>query len=258
MTNIIFHSVLIFKIAYSSKPELIMIYGSVKYLFGCFFILLLACGQPNTNTELELRGSLYVCSMKCKNSEANEPGRCPVCNMLLVKSIELDSMQQSTTASNQSVYNNDYLWIDQNSDTVRLSRYKGKYQLISMIFTHCDYACPNIIGDMLNIEDDLITNKKALNFLLITIDPDRDTPKQLGDYAEKMDLNVSRWSLLNGDVAAINDVASKLGVSYKKFENGAFGHSNIISLLNKEGEIIYQLEGIHANNEQLVSLINKL
>jgi len=241
----------------------IQIYNAFTFLLIGMSILFTNCGQQTTNSEKMINElsvhDTYVCPMRCTNSQSNEPGKCQVCNMMLVKAIELDSISDAKHLSNQSIYTTDYDWTDQNSTKVNLNNYAGKYQLISMIFTHCDYACPNLIGDMLNIDDRIIEVKKEdLNFILVSIDPERDTPKQLAAYANDLDLNMNRWSLLNGDVNAVNDISSKLGISYKKFENGAFGHSNIISLLNKNGEIIYQLEGIHANRIELVNIINSL
>ncbi|MGL1887131.1 MAG: SCO family protein, partial [Reichenbachiella sp.] len=142
--------------------------------------------------------------------------------MMLVKSIELDSGMEKISHSNQSIYHIDHEWRNQSNNIYDLHQSEGKYQLISMIFTNCDYACPNLIGDMLNIDDDILDEmKNKLGFLLITMDPDRDTPEKLYQYAESMELDQERWVLLNGNVQAVNAMSLALGISYKKFENGA-------------------------------------
>ena len=223
-------------------------------------VSIIGCGGNNTSKQQSSEPTAtYVCPMRCKNSTAHRPGNCPVCHMLLVKSIELDSMNTANKATNQSIYEGDYLWTNQNGQKIGLSEAVGNYQLVSTIFTNCEYACPNLISDMLNIDDAIDEDKKnKLNFILISIDPERDTPSRLLSYSKDMSLDNDRWQLLNGTVGAIDAMAMKLGVSYKKFENGAFGHSNVISLLNQGGEIIYQLEGIHADKTALVDLINSL
>ncbi len=237
---------------------------SRSYILSILFsiLLLLASCSSNTNTkDLSTTGASesYVCPMRCQNSAASQPGKCPVCHMLLVKSIEVEEMDTLGNYSNLSIYSDEYVWTNQKNQPLKLGNKRGRYQLVSTIFTHCEYACPNLISDMLNVDDDIKEEKRALlNFILISIDPERDTPKRLSAYANDMDLDNSRWSLLHGEVKAIDAIVSKLGVSYKRFENGAFGHSNVLTLLNPRGEIIYQLQGIHANREELVALINQL
>ncbi len=234
------------------------------FILGSLFsILLLIAGCSGSTTTKNLTtvesSASYVCPMSCKGSESSQPGKCPVCHMLLVKSIEVEEMDTVGNYSDQSIYSDEYVWTNQKNQPVKLSKSKGKYQLVSTIFTHCEYACPNLISDMLNIDDDIKEEKRAqLNFILISIDPERDTPERLSAYANDMNLDNNRWALLHGEVKAIDAIVSNLGVSYKRFENGAFGHSNVLSLLNPKGEIIYQLQGIHANREELVALINQL
>jgi len=235
---------------------------TLSNLFSILLLLLIVGCSGNTTTKdlstTEASAS-YVCPMRCKNSEASQPGKCPVCHMLLVKSIEVEEMDTLANYSNQSIYSDEYIWTNQENQPLKLGDKRGMYQLVSTIFTHCEYACPNLISDMLNVDDDIKEEKKdQLNFILISIDPERDTPERLSAYARDMELDTRRWSLLHGEVKAIDAIVAKLGVSYKRFENGAFGHSNVLTLLNPKGEIIYQLQGIHANREELVTLINQL
>lgn len=225
-------------------------------------LLLTSCGGSKEGkikkvSELN-EPAQYVCSMKCEGSTSDHAGFCPVCKMSLVKSIEIGE-DENKEASPYSVYEMDYDWSDQQEEKKQLIDYKGKYQLVSMIFTNCEYACPNLIGDMQNLEDALNDgNRDLVNFLLVSIDPQRDTPARLKSYAQDMGIDNERWSLLNGNQKAVSELSDRLGVSYKKFENGAFGHSNVISLLNSNGEIIYQLEGIHADKTELVKLLNEI
>ena len=212
-------------------------------------------GDKGENDMLLVENT-YVCPMQCEGSTSHEPGTCPVCNMMLVKSIELDSADLHIEHSSHTIYDESFQWKNQNNEVVNLNEFAGKYQLVSMIFTHCDYACPNLIADMMNIDDRLESGVRGeVDFLLISIDPERDTPERLHQYADNFELD-ERWKLLNGNDVAVKSIAQSLGVSYKKFENGAFGHSNVISLLNKKGEIVYQLEGIHAERSKLLAILN--
>ncbi len=234
-----------------------------KYLFVISVIIgtsfMLSCGGSVEDKPISYAEGVYLCPMNCPKSKSDKPGSCVVCKMDLVKEIEVEEMNENMEHSKSSVYKLDAQWINQNKKESKLSDYSGKLILTTMIFTRCDYACPNLIGDLQNIEDDLTPEaKKAVNYLLITMDPDNDTPEKMSEFAADFDLDNEKWHFLTGGKDDIYEYSKLLGIGYKRFEDGMYGHSNILSLLNESGEIIYQIEGIHADRKELVQLINKL
>jgi len=224
-----------------------------------FSFSLTSCNGGRGDVSVEPVKGVYLCPMNCEGSKSDKPGSCPVCKMLLVKEIEVLEMLSDKKHSDKSVFNLDAFWVDQNNEEHQLADYRGKLYLTTMIFTNCDYACPNLLSDLQNIEDNLTEKaKKNIGYLLVTMDPDNDTPEKLNKYAENFDLDENMWKFLRGDKDATYQYSKLLGIGYKKFENGMYGHSNILSLLNESGEIIYQIEGIHVDNSELISIINSL
>jgi protein SCO1/2 len=53
------------------------------------------------------------------------------------------------------------------------------------------------------------------------------------------------------------EFAAVLAVNYKQISPMEFSHSNIISVFNRDGELIYQQEGLAVNNTKTVEAINK-
>lgn len=228
----------------------------VLLVLSIFFV---SCKNEESKVSSEVVEATYLCPMDCENSKSNKPGSCPVCKMLLVKEIEVEEMKSNNEHSKESVFKLDAVWTDQNNEKHQLLDYQGKLHLTTMIFTRCDYACPNLIVDLQNIEDALSPKaKNNLAYVLVTMDPENDTPAILNKYAAKFELNDDKWSFLTGKKDDIYQYSKLLGIGYKKFENGMYGHANIISLLNGSGEIVYQIEGIHSNRTELVKLINTL
>ncbi|MCB9426499.1 MAG: SCO family protein [Flavobacteriales bacterium] len=228
-------------------------------LLVVFNFSLTSCKKEKKDSTLEIVKGSYVCPMNCPKSKKDQPGDCHVCKMQLVKEVEVEEMKTKKEHSTTSVYKLDAEWIDQNNKKHQLSDYKGKLQLTTMIFTNCDYACPNLIGDLQNIEDALSPEAKSnLNYLLVTIDPENDTPEKLNKYANQFELDSEKWTFLTGSTDNTYQYSKLLGIGYKKFENGMYGHSNILSLLNKDGEIVYQIEGIHADRTEIVKIIENL
>lgn len=246
----------------------------IFYAFAVFLLVgLMACNQETkqaaeeeqpqneeaTTASSETPETEYVCPMRCKGSGLDDPGTCSVCNMLLVRSVEIEDFDPENSKHTEgSVYNLQANWLTQNGDQIQLEDLSDDYQLVCMIFTTCPEACPNLIGDMLSIDEALEPEtKEKLNYLLVTIDPDVDTPERLADYAKLYDLNSDRWTLLQGEKPSTQELADLLGVEYKKYENGTLGHTNYLTLLNKNGEVIYRLHGIHVPNEDLLAYVHE-
>lgn len=201
----------------------------------------------------------YVCPMRCKGSGQDDPGTCSVCNMLLVRSVEVKDFDKENSKHTQgSVYNLEASWVTQNGDQIQLENLSEDYQLVCMIFTACPEACPNLIGNMVSIDEALEPEtKEKLKYLLVTIDPDNDTPERLTTFAKSHNLDTDRWTLLQGEKQRIQELSNLLGVEYKQYDNGVFGHTNYLTLLNKKGEIIYRLHGINVPNEDLLAFMHK-
>ena len=115
-----------------------------------------------------------------------------------------------------------------------------------MFFASCTYACPIIVHDMKRIEAALPEKMRAgTGFTLITIDPERDTTDVLHSYRSVHKLNTSRWTLLHGAPDDTLELAALLGVKFKRETSGQFAHSNLITVLNEQGEIIHQQVGLN-------------
>jgi protein SCO1/2 len=77
--------------------------------------------------------------------------------------------------------------------------------------------------------------------VLVSIDPQRDTPGRLLEFAHGSRLG-ERWTLLNGDDDALIELAAVLGVRYRRVSETEFVHSNLITVLDAAGNIAYRQE----------------
>ena len=231
----------------------------MKFILPFFILALLSCSDSNDTTSSAIVNAKYTCPELHENAEKDGAGVCRVCNKNLVKKVNIKGIELIDDFSENSVYQHNATWTSQNDDVIKLHGYKGGLVLTTMIFTNCEYACPTIMGDLQNIEDGLKeTTKENLNVVIVTMDPDTDTPKVLKEYANQFDVNENRWSLLTGSKDDIYLFSKLLDLGYKRFENGMYGHANIISLLNKNGEIVYQQEGLKKNNDEFIRLIEEM
>lgn len=138
-----------------------------------------------------------------------------------------------------------------------LSSLAGKPTVVAMIFTHCTYACPRITSDMKNIAGKLKDSRDKVNFLLVSFDAERDTPPQLKKFQQQMELGPG-WTLLHGSDETVRTLSVLLNVQFEKDAEGNFSHSNLITVLDKNGSIQLQKEGLEADHAETIARIREL
>lgn len=160
-------------------------------------------------------------------------------------------------ASEMSLFHLTSTWTTQRSAEMQLQSLRGYKTVISMIYTSCQYACPRLVADMLAIEEGLTAEElEHTRFVLVSFDSHRDSPAKMHQFAEKMELDPDRWVLLNGDQADVMELAAVLGVKFKKTGDKDFSHSNIVSVLNEQGEIVFQQEGLGRAPREALEVLN--
>jgi protein SCO1/2 len=100
------------------------------------------------------------------------------------------------------------------------------------------------VHDIQAIRDALPAEARAkARFVLVSFDTERDTPAALRAYRAKLGLD-DHWTLLRGSADDVQELAMLLGVKYRREASGDYSHSNLITVLNREGEIAHQREGL--------------
>lgn len=152
------------------------------------------------------------------------------------------------TIPDQSIYMLPDSFITQDKKPVVLANFAGKPTIIAMIFTHCEYACPRLVADIQDIRDSLDLPEGKVNYVLVSFDTERDTPEHLKTYANNLKLDTD-FTLLHGSEESVRTLSVLLNVQFQKDATGNFSHSNIVSVLGKDGTLLNQKEGLEANQE---------
>jgi protein SCO1/2 len=161
--------------------------------------------------------------------------------------------------TDKSVYQLDSTWTSDADKKVHLGVLRGKPQVVAMFFASCQFTCPLTVNDMKNVEAALPeTLRTNVGFTLISFDSKRDTSAALHTYRVKRELSAPTWTLLRGEPDNVRELAALLGVVYKEDANGDFAHSNLITVLNGEGEIIFQQPGVNIDPKEIVSRIEQM
>lgn len=161
------------------------------------------------------------------------------------------------TLPDESLYSIKDSFQTQDNNVVTLASFQGKPTLIGMIFTHCTYACPRLTADIKDIQDSLKNESGKINYILVSFDPERDNPEQLKRFADSLNLD-KNWTLLHGSDEAVRTLSVLLNIQYEKDSEGNFSHSNIISVLDKQGKLAFQKEGLNASQSATILSIKNM
>jgi len=156
----------------------------------------------------------------------------------------------------------EFALISQDGARVRLADLRGKVVAVTFIFTRCTATCPVLTPMMSFVQDRLGSDFGAkIAFVSITVDPERDTPEVLKEYAQAFGANLSGWSFLTGDPEAIRDVVRRYGVFAEKTANGDVDHTFLTSIVDRRGILRVQYLGVRFDPEEfrrdLVSLLKE-
>jgi cytochrome oxidase Cu insertion factor (SCO1/SenC/PrrC family) len=96
----------------------------------------------------------------------------------------------------------DFALSDQRGRPVRRADVEGKVWIASFIFTNCPDECPLMTAEMAQIQADFVY-VPDLRLVSISVDPERDNPAVLAQYADRFNADPERWLFLTGDKQAV-------------------------------------------------------
>lgn len=128
---------------------------------------------------------------------------------------------------------------DQSGKRVSDKDFRGRYMLIYFGYSFCPDVCPTTLAVMAQALEKLGDPSQRIAPVLITIDPERDTPKVLEDYVKAFGPS---FVGLTGSVDEIKAVEKKYRVYAvkKPLEGGNYGmdHSSVIYLMGPDGKLV--------------------
>jgi len=155
--------------------------------------------------------------------------------------------------------------VDSQGKTVRWSDFDGKYRMIYFGYAYCPDVCPLDVQRMMQgynrfkqAEPELASQVQPL---FVTIDPERDTPQVVGEFASAFSDDLIG---LTGTPEQVAKAAKAFAVYYAKGEEGGAGgylmdHSRAAYLMGRKGEPLALLpvekdaEAVAAELERWVS-----
>ena len=150
--------------------------------------------------------------------------------------------------------------VDGDGRTVTDKDFRGKYMLVYFGYTFCPDVCPTSLNTMVDAVERLGAKAARIQPLFITIDPARDTPEVVKQYAAAFGTRVIG---LTGTQAQIDAVASAYRVYYREQRTNSepnsysMDHSSLLYLMGPDGNFVAPVRPEQAA-EQLAATLNRL
>ncbi len=149
----------------------------------------------------------------------------PIMGYLFVKVLSKDAVTMprkyfydsvATTSSNGKI-KTDTFWheakniqfTNQLGKQVSLDDLKGKILVVDFFFTSCPTICPGLTRNMKRLQDSFKKNDSIVQFISISVDPERDSVPRLRTFADKFNANHDTWWFVTGNKKEIYDFALK-------------------------------------------------
>ena len=154
-----------------------------------------------------------------------------------VVAFEIHALETPATASGSFMkLGGPFTLVDQHGRPVTDRDLKGKPTVMFFGFTYCPEVCPTTLAALTAWMKALGPDADRLNVVYVTIDPERDTPKQLALYLSSFDPRIRG---LTGTPAQIAQIAHEYGVYYQKVPLAGGGytmdHSSAVYLMDARG-----------------------
>jgi protein SCO1/2 len=149
---------------------------------------------------------------------------------------------------------------DQEGRAVALDVFRGHPVLVTMFYATCRDACPLLIAQLHRLEREVpVSARSSLRILLVSLDPERDTPAALEALARSHHVEDARWRFLQApDDDTVRVIAAVLGIKYRRLADGHVNHSSVIGLLDATGAIDARIEGAGPPSETFLERLRAL
>jgi len=136
----------------------------------------------------------------------------------------------------------DFILSDQSGQPFHRDRFMGKWTFLYFGYTYCPDVCPLTLVELAKVQQRLARKKMDQNtaYLLISVDPERDTPQRLGEYTRYFN---PKFQGATGTPDELNKLAQQFGVVYMRSTNKqdsanyTIDHSSTVILIDPDARL---------------------
>ena len=138
---------------------------------------------------------------------------------------------------------------DQDGQPFTERELRGKVAIVSFMFTSCPDVCPILTTQLSGLRTELLAQRPQVQFVSISVDPEKDTPAVLKEFAKKHNADQPDWRFLTGKLADLKAVVVQgFKQSLDRGDGSPHGimHGSHVVLVDPKGMI----RGFYRSDEQ--------
>ncbi|MFN3973786.1 MAG: SCO family protein [Dehalococcoidia bacterium] len=133
----------------------------------------------------------------------------------------------------------DLALLDTEGNLFQLQALQGKVVLVFFGYTHCPDVCPTTMIAVRQVFERLGNDAQRVQFVFVSVDPERDTPERLRQYVKGFD---TRYIGLTGTPEQVSQIAKAYGVQYYKEDIGSasgygVAHTAFVFAIDPKGRL---------------------
>jgi cytochrome oxidase Cu insertion factor (SCO1/SenC/PrrC family) len=151
----------------------------------------------------------------------------------------------------------DFSFTERSGRTISKTDLLGKIWVASFVFTCCTSQCPQVSGTMAQLHQEL-EGEPDFRQVTFTVDPDRDTPAVLKEYAGRFGADAQRWLFLTGPRKELYSfiekdflLAVKQNEGKERTPGNEVSHSSRLALMDRRGHVRGYFEGRRVDEQGL-------
>mgnify|MGYP003656111264 CR=1 FL=1 len=170
---------------------------------------------------------------------------------------QADALQVSGSALGRKLP--DYSFRDTGQRLVRLSDFRGKPLVISLVYTSCQSSCPvttQTLAQAVDVARDAL-GRESFAVVTVGFDARADTPQRMRAFAHGQGIDLNNWRFLSTDSETRDRLVADLGFTFFPSPQG-FDHIAQTSIIDAEGIVYRQVYGADFTSPHLVEPLKNL
>jgi protein SCO1 len=155
--------------------------------------------------------------------------------VLMLTAPDRSTQQQPLVATS---FGGPFTLVGTNGQPFGSEQLKGKPYALFFGFTHCPDTCPTTLARLVKLRRDS-GGDSAFNIVFVTVDPERDTPKDMAAYSTAFGAPIIG---LTGSPEQISKVEKQFGIFAKKTPTGGgdytMDHTATVLLFDRDGKFV--------------------
>lgn len=140
----------------------------------------------------------------------------------------------------------DFTLTGEDGDPVSREDLRGRWTFVFVGYTHCPDICPATMATLRQANNRIPAELPQPDYLLVSADPERDTPEQLRDY---LGFFGEDFHGVTGDIDVLRELARSVGAVFVHREDGEgnnlVDHSGHLALINPQGRMTAVIQPPH-------------